>query len=364
METTGKFTAKEWLLILIVLVIFGVGYTMAIKAYRTETENRTAAIADSGQGKPNHISAAVKIVSVDPIKGDMAARIEFTPEGSFAKDGGPNLSRDLKLFVNSANGKQEYTFPAGKRMTSIETIIDLYEGEPADYPFDQHTGELTFYFDAAGAPGAAKPPGESAARSPAAPAAPAATPASAPAATPAPAAEDDEKKPASESATPAPTASPAASPAASKPAATPAAEESEDDVPILVNLTGSVSGLRIDADESKDHTETFADIDFHIARATTSFAFSMFIMCIQWLLTISVVCMTFLVVSNRRKVELGMFGFLGSLLFAFPALRNSQPGTPPIGTFGDFLSFFWVEVIIAVCLLTVVLTWAFRSPSK
>jgi hypothetical protein len=36
------------------------------------------------------------------------------------------------------------------------------------------------------------------------------------------------------------------------------------------------------------------------------------------------------------------------LLFAFAIVRNAQPGTPPIGTYSDFISFFWAEVIIAL----------------
>jgi len=37
-------------------------------------------------------------------------------------------------------------------------------------------------------------------------------------------------------------------------------------------------------------------------------------------------------------------------LFAFPAVRNSQPGVPPVGTWGDFVSFFWAESMIALAL--------------
>src|SRR6185437_14931326 len=63
----------------------------------------------------------------------------------------------------------------------------------------------------------------------------------------------------------------------------------------------------------------------------------------------------------HRKIEISMFSFLGALLFAFPALRNSQPGTPPIGTMSDFIAFFWAEVIIALSLLSVVLRWIIRG---
>ena len=52
-----------------------------------------------------------------------------------------------------------------------------------------------------------------------------------------------------------------------------------------------------------------------------------------------------------------------ALLFAFATVRNAQPGTPPIGTYSDFISFFWAEVIIALCLVVLVFTWLLR-PAK
>jgi hypothetical protein len=63
--------------------------------------------------------------------------------------------------------------------------------------------------------------------------------------------------------------------------------------------------------------------------------------------------------------ELGRSWFrLPSLrCFAFAAVRNAQPGTPPIGTYSDFISFFWAEVIIALCLIILVFTWLLR-PAK
>ena len=76
----------------------------------------------------------------------------------------------------------------------------------------------------------------------------------------------------------------------------------------------------------------------------------------------NLISLVYRVFAGHRKIEIGMFSFLGALLFAFPALRNSQPGTPPIGTMSDFLAFFWAEVIIALSLLSVVLRWIIRGP--
>jgi hypothetical protein len=52
------------------------------------------------------------------------------------------------------------------------------------------------------------------------------------------------------------------------------------------------------------------------------------------------------------------------LLFAFAAVRNSQPGVPPIGTYSDFIAFFWAEVLIALCLLSIIFAWVLRPAAK
>ncbi len=133
-------------------------------------------------------------------------------------------------------------------------------------------------------------------------------------------------------------------------------------IPIALELYGSVNGLAIGAAKAKDFEKDYPVIELTIERATTARFFSMFIMGAMWLLTIAVLLLVFHVLAGRRKIEVGMFSFLGALLFAFPALRNSQPGTPPIGTYGDFIAFFWAEVLIALCLLTILSIWLVRGP--
>jgi hypothetical protein len=81
----------------------------------------------------------------------------------------------------------------------------------------------------------------------------------------------------------------------------------------------------------------------------------------MWALAISVLFFVMSLVFRGRKIEVGMFSFLAALLFAFYAVRNSQPNIPPIGVYSDFLAFFWAEVIIALCLLIAVFTWIFRT---
>jgi hypothetical protein len=324
-----KLKLKDIIITIAVVILFAVGMIVVLRFYSNESEKRSAAVSDLGDKDPNHIEVDVKLVSIDPNKGDVVARLEFVPKGSFTKDEGQTLAHDLKLFVNSATGKQELDFPKGKRMNPSEVVINMFDGVVTDYPFDKHSAFLEIYF----LPGKKEEkPAEPAA---AKPAEPASTP------TPEAPANGEEKKPEAEKKT----------------------EAAEEDIPIGVDFFGSIPGFKIDASKSKESTDDYVGIDMTIARASTTKFFSLFVMAMMWGLTLGVIFLTLSVVLRGRKVELAMFSFTAALLFAFAAVRNAQPGTPPIGTYSDFISFFWAEVIIALCLVVLVFTWILR-PAK
>jgi hypothetical protein len=290
-------TSKKPLIIgLIVLLAFAAAYVFALTKYKSEAENRAAWLEpDTQKAGENRIDVVGRIVTADVMKGDIVVRLEFKPHGSFLAADGATLTRDLELYVASATGKNVHEFKKGKRMNPVEAVVEIYEGEPMDYPFDTHTAELAFFFE----------------------------------------------------------------PAAVKGSET----GGEESIPVAVQLGGSVAGLRIDTDYDKENNKPdHAVIDINIQRATTAMFFSVFIMIAMWALTFGVIFLVFRVFAGHRKIEISMFSFLGALLFAFPALRNSQPGTPPIGTLSDFIAFFWAEVIIALSLLTVVICWLVRGP--
>jgi hypothetical protein len=325
-----KVKAKDIIVTVAVLVVFGIALMVVLNIYKGEGDKRSAAGGDRGDKDHKHIEVDVKRVSIDPNKGDIVARLEFLPKGHFTADEGSTLARDLKLYVNSANGKQELDFPKGKRMNPMEVVVNMFDGVVTDYPFDKHSAFLEMYFL----------PGKEAAKEKTAetkPAEPVATP------TPEAPAGEEQKKEEEKKAE--------------------AAKPDENDIPIGVDFIGSIPGFKIDAAKSKDSTDDYVGIDMTIARASTTKFFSLFVMTMMWGLTIGVIFLTLSVVLRGRKVELAMFSFTAALLFAFAAVRNAQPGTPPIGTYSDFISFFCAEVIIALYLIILVFTWILR-PAK
>ena len=87
-------------------------------------------------------------------------------------------------------------------------------------------------------------------------------------------------------------------------------------------------------------------------------------MCLMWGVSVAVLLLVLSIVVRGRKVEIAMFSFIATLLFAFVTVRNSQPAVPPVGTLSDYLSFFWAVVILALSLLTIIITWLRRPAAK
>ncbi len=81
----------------------------------------------------------------------------------------------------------------------------------------------------------------------------------------------------------------------------------------------------------------------------------------QWILALVAFVVALVIIVQKRKVTIPDFGWLWALVFAQIALRNAMPATPPVGTLGDFLSFFWVLGIIAASMVALVVVWVVRG---
>jgi hypothetical protein len=322
MLITGKKRIKNICLNVGIIIVFVTLFTLATNA-QNETDKKPTT-PETNAKKEGEIEVVGKVLSIDPIKGDVTVRLEFVPTGSFAKEDG-TLTRNLKLDINSSNGKQEIVFEKGKRLTPTEAVLNMYDGNVTDYPFDKHEADLVFYFTV-------KPDKPA-----------------------------DKPKTTDENAATKPTEQ--APPGETKPA--PAEADSDEvEVPISFEFTPSMPGFKIESTKGKESDETYIDLGMKISRSPMVLFFSIFVMILMWAVSIAVLFLVLSIVVRGRKVEIAMFSFIATLLFAFVAVRNSQPGVPPIGTFTDYLSFFWAEVILALGLLTILFTWLLRPPAK
>lgn len=270
------------------------------------------AFAQSGAKTEDSIEAIGKVLSIDPIKGDVTVRMEFFPHGSFEKEDG-TLAKTIKFDTVSSNGKQEITFEKGKRIPPAEIVLNMYDGVVEDYPFDAHKANLVMFFTVKPDKPAEKPK--------------------------------------------------EAAPAEDAPKPEESVEETEVEVPFTLSFAPTMPGYSIMTQKSKDSDDSFIDLEMTIVRSTMVKIFSVFVSLLMILVTLAVVIFTGTVVLKDRKVEIAMMSFIATLLFAFVAVRNSQPAVPPVGILTDYLSFFWAEAILAICLLTMVFTWILR-PTK
>lgn len=105
-------------------------------------------------------------------------------------------------------------------------------------------------------------------------------------------------------------------------------------------------------------TTTDVRLNVEIQRTRPIVLFSVFIILGMWAMTIVIVVVAVRVVHGRKKApEVATMGFIGGLLFAFPAIRAAQPSVPPVGVIADYLGFFWCEFALMCTLVAVMIAW-------
>ena len=68
-----------------------------------------------------------------------------------------------------------------------------------------------------------------------------------------------------------------------------------------------------------------------------------------------------LVFIGIRKIEVTMIGALVAIVFTLPVIRNTLPGSPPLGIRADVAIFFWAELSAILALGLFVAAWARRG---
>ena len=134
-------------------------------------------------------------------------------------------------------------------------------------------------------------------------------------------------------------------------------------IPADISVRSNLSDFQI-TQRDIQHQPDYFTMRLFVERNITTKSFSGFILVSIWLLISMMIWIILSIVLDRRKVEMVMCTMFSSLLFALPALRNSQPGVPPIGAIIDYFGFFWAQFLAAVGLITLTLIWVFRKEKK
>ncbi|MFB2580484.1 DUF4436 family protein [Herbiconiux sp. P15] len=137
-------------------------------------------------------------------------------------------------------------------------------------------------------------------------------------------------------------------------------------VPTSVCLHDSVPGWQLHTAviEETDNTvrTTVGDRDLPAVAitATRSASTVAFGIVLLGLMAVTPVLVLFVAISaytGRRKVEATLTSWMGAMLFAVIPLRNFLPGSPPVGSWIDYLVVLWVVVGLITGLTIYVLAW-------
>lgn len=131
-------------------------------------------------------------------------------------------------------------------------------------------------------------------------------------------------------------------------------------VPLVFKFDADVPGFDISYKPMAENSSIFIYIDVCTSRSVPVKFFAIVIIVIMWVLSIMALLLALKVMKSGKLPEVGMLSWTAVMLFAFPAIRNAQPGVPPVGTASDFMSFFWTEIIVVVALVIIGSCWLKR----
>lgn len=299
--------------LLLVSILVLVYCTVLVRAIN-ESARRSLRLRDDTDAA-DHVEISVLVTAVNPSSHELTAQISLRPQGNIAKDE-VTPAVDLNLLTNNVKSPQEFSFPKGKRMNRIEVVFPL-NGEVNQYPFDHYGTTLWVLMTT---PARKKPPQTSNI----------------------PESAEDQ--------------------ALQLALGTTALQESTV-VPLTINLSASTPGIKFEGSVSRGSARKLLGVELKLRRADSVISVSILLMVLMGALAMSLLAMV-LKATSGPQVNLVPLSICISLIFGLPALRNVQPGVPPVGALGDYFSFIWAEIIVGASALIIVWTWLLRSDEE
>jgi hypothetical protein len=318
-----KIVRFRTLLVLSILVF----YCLILLRNLDEGKRRSLQLRDDTDAA-DHVAMSVLVTGVNPATQELTVQIGLRPQGALAQDE-VTPAVDLRLLTNNVRSQQEFDFPKGKRMNRIEAVFPL-NGELNKYPLDHYNTTLWLLMTT-------------------------------------PTQKIQQKTPQiiKDSTLPQTIGVPE----------TTQSEASQGDhlavgatelqqstiVPLTIALSASTPGIKFNGNVSRESSLKVTGIELQIRRADNVIAVSILLMVLMIGLAMSLLGMVLKDMTSGSKVDLVPLSISISLIFGLPALRNVQPGVPPVGAFGDYLSFIWAEIIVGTSAIILIWTWLLRS---
>jgi len=328
---TAKKLASALRILAIPLVIV---FYLAVLYYNLHESDRRSLTLKQDSPAADAVHVSLKIVNLDVARGEITARMRIRLSGKIAKDEF-TPAVNLRFLVNAFQGQQRFDLERGERMSPLTVVFPLV-GEPNLYPFDTHEAILAF---------AATKPGQEAKPAPAPPAAPEK-----------PVSLLDRLKKMGE--TDAGETPPGQVNLVGK-----TELASRTQVPVSVDLSASIPGFKFDGEIVEIGQEQVTGIQLKLRRANNVIVASLGIQLMMVLLALSMLAMVLFGTMRGKGAAIDPLYIAPVLIFGLPALRDTQPGVPPLGAFSDYLSYLWAESIVAACTIIAIWTWIARHRS-
>ncbi len=299
---------------LTVLVI--VVYSVTLLRNLHESERRSLQLKETPI-TGEYVGVSIRIVAADLPKSEITALVSLRLNGELAKDP-VTPAIDLKLFLNGIRGQQEIELPRGRRINPFEAVFPL-EGNVNKYPSDSY--DTSIWMMVTKRARYTKPPQTQAEK------------------------KNKKQNPLEETAS----------------GVLVAAPQESVTLPIVSSINASVPGLKFEGQSVERPGNGLEGFKLFVRRADNVVIVSILIMVLMMSLAMSVLLMSFSALTSAEGIELLPLSLCVTLLFGLPALRNAQPAVPPLGVLGDYLSFVWAEMIVAVSAVILIWTWLLRQ---
>jgi hypothetical protein len=308
-------SGKKAIFVSAILLVYIVSLVMG----STEVRRRSLQLSSESTAS-DRVSLIVLVTRVDQMTQELTAQLSFRLTGKIASDE-VTPAVDLKFFVNNVRGEQEFDFKKGRRINPVEVVFPL-NGNLNRYPFDTYRTTLSLLVTRPEVHGKARTPEE-----------------------------------------PSDTA-----PVAGEPSEVPfgaLALEKASPVPLSIALIADIPGTKFMGSIDRREDSQLTAINLKLRRADNLIMVSILISATMTSLAVTLLFIVLrLIGASKEQFSIMPLSMCFALIFGLPALRNAQPGVPPIGAFCDYISFIWAELIVAVSGLLLAWKWLHSTISQ
>ncbi len=125
----------------VLMVLLGIGIFQAVRLFQS---GNIVALGEFGRDTTKlkeHVDIEMRLLSVDPVAGELQARLVFDPSSGLLDKNEIFLTKDVRIDTDTSSSKEDVEYLKGQRMESFDVVISTY-GKSSDYPFDTHKASM------------------------------------------------------------------------------------------------------------------------------------------------------------------------------------------------------------------------------